>query len=385
MYLLKLLVKNAFRHKLRTGLTILGITIAILAFGLLRTVVSAWYSGVEGSSSTRLITRNAVSLVFSLPLSYKDRIRQVSGVTAVAAGDWFGGVYISEKNFFPNFAIDAKTYLDLYPEFILTPAEKKAFLADRKSCVAGRKVAEQFGWKIGDLIVLKGTIFPGTWEFVLRGIYRGAAKTTDETQFFFHWDYLNESLKKTAPLRADQAGFYVVGVKHPDQAAEISVAIDRLFKNSLAETLTETEKAFQLSFVSMTAAIITVIQIVSVIIIVIIMAVMANTMAMTARERMSEYAVMKTLGFGAPYIAGLVFGESLVISAIGCVLGIIATYPAAQWFSNAMGTYLPVFHIETRTLVMDVLAALLVGAVAALFPTWRAVTVRIAEGLRRIG
>jgi putative ABC transport system permease protein len=385
MYLLKLLIKNAFRHKLRTGLTILGITIAILAFGLLRTVVTAWYSGVEGSSSTRLITRNAVSLVFSLPLAYKERIRQVSGVTAVAPGDWFGGVYITEKNFFPNFAVEAKTYLDLYPEFILPPDQAKAFLSDRKGCVAGRKVAEQFGWKIGDAIVLKGTIFPGTWEFVLRGIYRGAEKITDETQFFFHWDYLNETLKKTAPLRADQAGFYVVGVKDPEQAAPISAAIDRQFKNSLAETLTETEKAFQLSFVAMTDAIIAVIQIVSVIIIVIIMAVMANTMAMTARERMSEYAVMKTLGFGAYHIAGLVFGESLVISAIGCALGMALTYPAARWFSDAMGTYLPVFNIETRTLMMDAVAAAIIGTVAAAFPTWRAATVRIAEGLRRIG
>ena len=306
-------------------------------------------------------------------------------MTAVAPGDWFGGVYITEKNFFPNFAVEGKTYMDLYPEFVLPPDQAKAFLADRKGCVAGRKVAEQFGWKIGDSIVLKGTIFPGTWEFVLRAIYRGASKSTDETQFFFHWDYLNETLKKTAPLRADQAGFYVVGVKDPDQAAAISAAIDRQFKNSLAETLTETEKAFQLSFVAMTDAIIAVIQIVSVIIIVIIMAVMANTMAMTARERMSEYAVMKTLGFGAYHIAGLVFGESLVISAIGCALGMALTYPAAQWFSDAMGTYLPVFIVETRTLVMDAVAAAIIGTVAAAFPTWRAATVSIAEGLRRIG
>ncbi|HTG00143.1 MAG TPA: ABC transporter permease [Nitrospirota bacterium] len=385
MYLLKLLIKNAFRHKLRTGLTILGITIAILAFGLLRTVVSAWYSGVEGSSSTRLITRNAVSLIFPLPISYRDRIRQVSGVTAVGSGDWFGGVYITEKNFFPNFAVDGKTYLDLYPEFILPPEQRKAFLADRKGCIAGRKVAEQFGWRIGDAIVLKGTIFPGKWEFTLRGIYRGAGKNTDETQFFFHWQYLNESLKKTAPQRADHAGFYVVGLRDPEQAAPISASIDLLFKNSLAETLTETEKAFQLSFVSMTDAIITVIQVVSVIIIVIIMAVMANTMAMTARERMSEYAVMKTLGFSAYHIGGLLFGESLVISAIGCAFGMALTFPAARWFSDAMGTYLPVFNVEPQTLAMDVLAAAIIGATAAAFPTWRAVTGSIAEGLRRIG
>jgi putative ABC transport system permease protein len=385
MNLLKLLVRNAFRHKLRTGLTVLGITIAILAFGLLRTVISAWYSGVAASSATRLITRNSVSLIFSLPLSYRDKIRQVSGVTIVSYGDWFGGIYIDEKNFIPNFSVDAASYLDLYPEFILADDQKRAFILDRKACVAGRKVAEKFGWKVGDNIVLKGTIFPGTWEFVLRGIYHGALKTTDETQFFFHWDYVNETLKKTAPNRADMVGFYVEGVKNPDQAAAVAVAIDALFKNSLAETLTETEKAFQLSFVTMTEAIVVVIQIVSFVVIIIIMAVMANTMAMTARERIGEYSIMKTLGFGAWHIAGLVFGESLVIASIGCILGMVLTYPAAAWFSDAMGTYIPVFVVERKTLYLDVAAALLVGSVAAAFPTWRAVKVKIADGLRRIG
>ena len=385
MHILKLLFKNAFRHKLRTGLTVLGITIAILAFGLLRTVISAWYSGVEASSATRLITRNAVSLIFSLPLSYKDKIRQVPGVTIVSYGNWFGGIYIDEKNFIPNFSVDAETYLDLYPEFILAAGQKRDFIRDRKACVAGRKVAEKFGWKIGDNIVLKGTIFPGTWEFVLRGIYHGARKTTDETQLFFHWDSVNETLKKTAPHRADMVGFYMIGVKNPDQAAEVAVAIDALFKNSLAETLTETEKAFQLSFVTMSEAIVVVIQIVSFVVIVIIMAVMANTMAMTARERIGEYAIMKTLGFGAWHIAGLVFGESLVIASIGCAIGIALTYPAAAWFSNAMGTYIPVFIVERKTLYLDIAAALIVGSVAAVFPTWRAVKVKIADGLRRIG
>jgi putative ABC transport system permease protein len=385
MQILKLLVRNAFRHKLRTGLTIVGITVAILAFGLLRTVVHAWYSGVEASSATRLVTRNAVSLVFSLPLSYKDKIRQVQGVTSVSYGNWFGGVYITEKNFFPNFAVDAGTYLDLYPEFVVPEEQKKAFLADRKGCVVGRRAAARFGWKVGDAIVLKGTIFPGMWELVLRGIYHGARKTTDETQLFLHWDYVNESLKKTAPHRAGQVGFYIIGVKEPDQAARTAIAADAVFKNSLAETMTETEKAFQLSFVTMSEAIIIVIQLVSFVVIAIIMAVMANTMAMTARERIGEYAIMKALGFGARSIAGLVFGESLLIVLIGCALGIVLTYPAARWFSDVMGTYLPVFNVERSTLWLDVAAAVLVGLVAAVFPTWRAVTVRIADGLRRIG
>jgi len=385
MQILKLLIKNSFRHKLRTSLTVLGITIAILAFGLLRTVVSAWYAGVEASSATRLITRNSISIIFSLPLSYKEKIRQIPGVKNISYSYWFGGIYISEKNFIPNFAVDAKTVFELWPEFVLTEKQKNDFMRDRKACVAGKKVAEKYGWKIGDTITLKGTIFPGNWDFTLRGIYHGAQKGTDETQFFFHWDYLNESLKKTYPNRADHVGWYVVGVKHPDLASEVAAAIDKTFKNSLAETLTETEKAFQQGFVSMTEAIVIAVRIVSFVVIGIIMAVMANTMAMTARERIGEYAIMKTLGFGGWHIAGLIFGESLFIAAMGCALGIAGTYPAAKAFGDAMSTYLPVFNVEKKTIYLDIAATLIVGIVAAVFPAWRAVKLRIADGLRRIG
>ncbi|MBZ0156929.1 MAG: ABC transporter permease [Alphaproteobacteria bacterium] len=385
MFLVRLLVKNAFRHKLRTALTILGMTIAILAFGLLRTVISAWYAGVEASSASRLIVRNAISLVFFLPISYKEKIRQVEGVESVAQANWFGGIYIEEKNFFANFAAEPETYLELFPEFVLPPEQKNAFLHDRKGAVAGRKLAEKFGWEIGDPITLKGTIFPGNWDFTLRGIYTGRDKSVDEAQFFFHWEYLNETMKKTIPRRADQAGFFIVGLKNPNLAAEVSAAIDAQFKNSLAETLTETEKAFQLGFISMTEAIVVVIRLVSFIIIVIIMAVVANTMAMTARERIGEYAILKALGFGAPYLATLIFGESLFITSLGAALGIAATFPAAKAFGNALGQFFPVFNVAPGTVYLDIAASVVVGLVAAVVPTLRAVRIRIADGLRRIG
>ena len=209
-------------------------------------------------------------------------------------------------------------------------------------------------------------------------------RNTDETQFFFHWDYLNETVRKTSPRRADQAGFYVVGLANPDQAAEVSLNIDALFKNSLAETLTETERAFQLSFVSMTEAIVIAIRIVSYVVIVIIMVVAANTMAMTARERIAEYATLKTLGFGGWHVAGVVFGESLVIALTGGVLGIALTFPAAHWLGQKLSQFIPVFRIAPETVALDLLAAFIVGAVAGIFPTWRGATIRIAEGLRRI-
>jgi putative ABC transport system permease protein len=382
--LLRLLFRNLLRHKLRTGLTLCGICVAILSFGLLRTVVSAWYAGVEASSANRLITRNAISLIFPLPLSYLERIRGVEGVKSVSYGNWFGGIYIEEKNFFANFAVEPRTYLELYPEYLLPEDQEEAFLRDRRACIAGRKLAKRFGWKLGDLITLRGTIFPGNWEFVLRGIYSGRDSRVDESQFFFHWDYLNESLKKRRSLMADQVGIYILSVRHPELAAETATNVDRVFRNSYAETLTETEKAFQLGFVALTEAILLVIRLVSYVVIVIIMAVAANSMSMSVRERLGEYAVFKTLGVGGVYLATMILGESLLIAALGGVWGILLTFPAAKTFMHYLGDYFPVFLVTKETVVLQGLAALAVGMAAAGLPAWRAVRVPIVQALGRI-
>lgn len=385
MHFLKLILRNALRHKLRTGLTVLGIFVAILAFGLLRTVVEAWYAGAESASSTRLITRNSISLVFPLPSTYAERIRQVPGVSRVSHANWFGGVYVSERNFFPQFAVDLAGYFELYPEYIVPADQFKAALLDRKGCIIGRKLADTYGFRVGDTVPLRGTIFPGTWQFVVRAIYDGKESRTDTSQFFFHWDYLNETLRQTVPRRANTVGVYVVGVRDANEVARVAADIDRTFANSLAETRTETEKAFQLGFVAMTEAIVVAIRIVSFLVIFIIMAVMANTMAMTARERMPEYATMKALGFGPGSVMLLIYGESLGIAAAGALLGILATPPVAHWFASQMGTLFPVFGVSAQTFVMQAGAAAAVGVVAALLPGYRAAGVRIVEGLRNIG
>jgi putative ABC transport system permease protein len=384
MYVVFLVIKNAFRHKLRTTLTVVGIVVAITAFGLLRTIVDAWYAGAEATSSARLVTRNAISLVFSMPLTYAEKIRQVPGVASVSWANWFGGVYITERNFFPQFAVDAATYFDMYPEFVLKPEERKAFMVDRKGAVVGRKLADQYGWKLGDQIPIRGTIFPGTWNFTLRAIYDGVDAKTDETQFYFHWQFLNETVKARFPRRGDQIGIYIVEIKDPSQAALVSQEVDATFKNSLAETLTETEKAFQLGFVAMTEAILVAVQAVSFVVIVIIMAVMANTMAMTARERYGEYATLKALGFHNGFVALLVFAESLGIALTGGAIGILITFPIANAFAGAMGTLFPVFFVSQETVLMQVLAAVVIGVVAAAVPAWRAARVRIVDGLRAI-
>lgn len=385
MYVVLLVLKNALRHKLRTILTVVGLVVAIVAFGLLRTIVDAWYAGANASSSARLVTRSSVSLVFPLPLTYAQRIRQVPGVKSVAWANWFGGVYVSERNFFPQFAISAATYLDMYPEFVIDPEARKAFLADRQGAVAGRKLADKYGWKVGDQIPLRGTIYPGTWTFNLRAIYDGAEPSTDESSFFFHFEYLNERVKQLFPRRGDQAGVFVEEIQDPQAAAEVSQAIDATFRNSLAETLTETEKAFQLGFVSMSEAILLAIQAVSFVVIVIIMAVMANTMAMTARERYAEYATLKALGFGGGFVAALIFAESLGIALTGGLIGIALTFPAAEAFVHAVGAILSGFFVSRDTILLQLAAALVVGVVAAAVPAWRAARIQIVQGLRAIG
>ncbi len=381
----KLILRNSLRHRLRTALTVLGMAIAILSFGLLRTVVDAWYSGVEGAAADRLVTRNAISLIFRLPLAYLNKIKAVPGIKRVAYGYWFGGVYIDERNFFPQFAVELQNYLDIYREFIIPAEQRQVLLKERNACVAGRKLAERFGWRLGDIITLRGTIFPGNWELVLRAIYTGAEETTDENRFFFHWDYVNESLRKTTPAIANQVGWFISQVEDIEQAPLIANQIDEMFRNSLAETLTESEKAFQMGFVSMTKAIVMAIQVVSYVVIAIILIVLANTMAMTARERQEEYAVLKTLGFQGRHLITLIAGESVAIALMGGVVGLIAIFPAAHYFRTALGNYFRVFHVSDQTLLTCLIIALLVGLISAIFPAWRAARLSIAEGLRRIG
>ncbi|CAB3694789.1 putative ABC transport system permease protein [Paraburkholderia sp. GV068] len=384
MHALKLITRNALRHKLRTALTVLGLTIAVLAYGLLNTVVDAWYAGAAAASNARLVTRNAISLTFSLPLSYENRIRGVEGVTLVARSSWFGGVYREPKNFFAQFAV-SDNYLDLYPELIVPAQQRSDYVRDRKGCLVGRQLATQFGFKVGDVIPIKGTIYPGTWEFVVRGIMDGRDESTITRQLIFHWDYLNESVRKMPGRRADQVGVYVLGIAVPEEAAAISRNVDDVFKNSLAETLTETEQAFQLGFVAMSNQIIAAIRVVSYVVIVIIMAVMANAMAMSARERTVEYATLKALGFGPGFLALLMFGESLTLCIAGGGLGMLLTPPAASIFRQATGGVFPVFHVSRDTVLLQAACAGVVGVAAAIIPAIQAARVRIVEGLRAIG
>jgi putative ABC transport system permease protein len=384
--IIKLIARNTMRHKLRSVLTLLGIAVAVMAFALLRTVVTAWHVGIEASAANRLITRHAVSFVFPLPYAYRDRIQQVAGVERVTFAVWFSGVYIDKNQFFARLAVDSNTFFDVYPEFIVSPAEFEAFKRERNATIIGIDIAQRYNLKIGDIMPLEGDIFPGKWEFVVRGIYRPRDKTTDPTSMLFHWQYLEERARQERDERAGQVGWYVIRISDPTDAATVSEAIDRLFVNSRAETKTETERAFQQSFLSSMGSVITAMDVMSFVIIGIILLVLTNTMIMSARERSHEYAVLKALGFSGRHLFALIAGESLLLSLLGTALGLVVTFPAVEGFQSALPKgWFPVFYIEPKTIVAGALGGILVGLTASVIPARRAVVTRIVEGLRYVG
>jgi putative ABC transport system permease protein len=382
---LTLVVRNVLRNRLRTSLTLVGLVVAILAFGVLQTVVKTWYAGVEGAVPSRLLTRNAISFALPLPQAYHKRISAVEGVRRVNYMSWFGGIYKDPKNFFPQFAIDAASYLDMFPDIVVSNKVRSAFLGDRRGAIVGRKLANRYGLKPGDVIQLRGTIFPGNWEFVIRGVFDGRDRKTDTSQLFFHWDYLNETLRVRSKAQADQVGIFAVEAVSINRVADVSQAIDGVFRNSLAETLTETERAFQIGFMKQTEAILISIRIVSFVVIFIILAVMANTMAMTARERFREYATLKAIGFSPGYVARLILGESVVLALIGGAIAIGLTPPVAARLAELSATLFPTLIVSVRTVIFQALAALVVGVLAAVLPMRQAARVNIVNGLRALG
>jgi putative ABC transport system permease protein len=382
MKVLKLISKNAGRHRLRTFLTILGIALAVMAFGLIRTFINAWYAGAREAAPDRIITRHSASIIFELPLAYKERILQIEGVENVTFANWFGGIYIDRKNFFPQFAVDNETWYELYPEFVVPPDQLENYKRERRAAIVGRGLADRFEWKIGDVITLIGTVYSGDWDFVIRGIYTGKRQDTDETLFFFDYDYLNEWVQREWPGYGSNVGWYAIKIKNPEEAARVSKLIDERFDNSPAETRTETEKEFQMSFIQMASTILIGLKIVSFLIIGVMLLVLVNTMVMAARERISENAFMRTLGFRGYHLVGLILGESLFIGLLGGIVGIILLTVVSNVVAVSLSIYFPGFQADLFTYMMCILGAFVVSIVASIFPIQRALRIKIVEGLR---
>ncbi len=380
--LMKLIFRNAMRHKLRTTLTIIGLAVAVMAFGLIRTVIDAWYAGVEASSPDRLVTRSSISITFTLPLAYRDQIAKVDGVKQVTYANWFGGYYVDPKDFFAQFAVERDNYFSMFPEFVISPDVLEAFNSNIKGVIVGKKLADRFNWTVGERVTLVGTIYPGDWDFDIVGIYTGRDQTIDESTWFMRWDYIDETMKKQMPGRAGEVGWYGLQLADPSKAAEVSAAVDAHFKNSSAETLTETEKAFQMSFVSMSGAILLLLTVMSWLIIGVILMVLINTMAMTARERRSEHAFMKSMGFQVYHLWGMISGEAILISLVGGVVGLGLLAAIVNLLKAGLSAWFPVFKIQPLTWILVVSLAIAIGLIASAFPVLKAMRTRIVDGLR---
>jgi len=388
MKMLSIILRNAFRHKLRSVLTVLGIATAVMAFGLLRTIVGAWNSGVANSSENRMIVRHRVSFIFPLPQADRPEILKIPGVTQATWANWFGGVYGDAndfRNFWPRFAVDPDSWFEVYPEYQISPEQLAAFRQDRSGAIIGAKLAAEHNFKLGDVITLNGDIFPGSWQFTVRGIYHGKEPSTDETQMFFQWPYLYEQVNQREPGRNVGAGWYVLKVDRPDDMPKVAESVDNLYTNSQAPTKTESERAFQQGFVAMSSAIITSLEVISFVIIGIILLVLANTIVMAVRERTREYAVLKTLGFTGRHLVTFILGESIVIGLLGGILGVLLTFPIVQGFGKALPTFFPVIGVSGITVILTLLAALLCGVAAAIAPALRAARMPIVAGLRTVG
>jgi putative ABC transport system permease protein len=303
-------------------------------------------------------------------------------VKDITYGNWFGGIYIDAKNFFPQFAVEPESFFRIYPEYVVPPDQMQAFTQDRRGVIVGQSLVDRYGWKVGDQIPLIGTIYPGDWEFILSGVYTGTNPDVDETAFIFRFDYLDERMKQESPGRAGQIGWYILRIDDPARSAEIGAKVDARYDNSWAETRTETEKEFALSFIQMSDTIILGLRIISYLIIGVIFLVLANTMAMTARERISEYAFMRTLGFRGYHLLGLILGESTFIAFIGGLVGMGLLYLVGNGVGVALSQFFPGFEVTVLTYLFATFIAVIIGLSASVFPIVRALHVNIVDGLR---
>ncbi len=373
------------RRKLRTALTFLSIFVAFMLFAFLGALKESLGGGVSMAGQDRLITRHKVSLIQTLPESYKNRILSVPGVGAVCHQTWFGGIYQEPKNFFATMPVEPESFLDMFPEYVLKESEKQAWLATRTGAIVGRMTADRFRWKIGDRIPIQSPIWGQPagmtqWEFEIVGIFDGAKKSADTSSFFFRYDYFEEARQKNK----GQVGWYTVRIANPDQAAQIASQIDENFANSPYETKTEPEGAFAAGFAQQIGDIATIVMAVVGAVFFTILLVAGNTMAQSVRERTEELGVLKAMGFTNLRVLVLVMLESCLIAILGGFGGL-----AVAWLITLGGSpvpsMLPIFFIPTNNLILGALLAIALGIVAGAIPAFQAMQLKISEALRRGG
>ena len=387
MTLTGLSVRNLARNKFRVVLTVAGVAVAILAFLLLRTVTWAWTNAADWAAKDRVVTRHKVTLVMSLPKRYVEEVRQSPHVKLATWANWFGGKDPKhDREFFSALGADPATYFDVYDEMNVPTDQLETWKHDRQGAIVGDVLARKLGWKVGDKVILQSGIYPGDWQFTIDAIYTAMAKSVDRSTFIFQWDYLNDSLP---PARRDTVGWIVSRIDDPARVAEVGVLLDKRFDDRDTPTLSQDERSFQAGFMAMFSAVIKAMNIVSGVILVIMTLILGNTIAMGARERASEYGVLRAIGFLPGHVVMWILGEALLMGALGGLVGLGIAWPfinlgIGRFVEENLGSMFPYFRLETANAVLALALAALLGTAAAAIPAWRASKLRVIDAVRRI-
>ncbi|HET8772326.1 MAG TPA: FtsX-like permease family protein [Thermoanaerobaculia bacterium] len=378
-----LLFSNFKRHKTRTILTVLSIMVAFILFAYLGAIRTAFDYGVSLAGVDRLVVRHKVSIIQPLPTSYEARIERLDGVADAMHQTWFGAIYQEPRNFFGQIPVNPEELMRMYPEIRLPKEQMDAWLKTRTGAIAGRKTAERFGWKVGDKIPLMGTYWRSKqgdrlWTFDLVGIYDGARKETDTSNFYFRYDYFDEMRTRGQGL----IGWYAIRVKDPQHAEDVARAVDAEFANSPFETRTETEGAFVKGFAEQAGNIGAIVIFVLTVVFFTILLVAGNTMAQAVRERTSELGVLKAIGFTDGQVVGLVLAEALLIAVVGGSIGLAlgALFVGA---GDPTGGALRVFVLRPVYVALGIVCIVLLGFVSGLLPALQAMRMNPVDALRR--
>ena len=385
MKFLHLIWCNLRRKKLRTSLTLLSIIVAFILFGFLAAIQQALVGGVALAGADRLIVREKVSIINLLPVSYEARMDRIPGVDFSTHQTWFGGIYQDPKNFFMQNPVEPEKFLKIHPEVILPPDQEKAWLATRTGAIVGRRTAERFGWKIGDKIPIRSTIWSQangnlTWTFDIVGIYDGKDKGTDTTPLFFRYDYFDEARQQGKGL----VGWYTIRIKDPTQAAEVAKRVDAEFENSPAETKTEPEGAFIQGWASQLGNIVLIVAAILSAVFFTILLVTGNTMAQAVRERTGELGVLKAIGFTNTQVVALVLAESCLLTVLGGIIGLGLALAVTPAIAQPLAGLLPMFFLPGRALLIGFGLSIALGLVTGVFPALQAMRLRVADALRRM-